>query len=75
METSAKEATNVTLAFDRLFHEIFKIVTKDSVSDTKHKDVVINRGKVVTSEGKDAPSVRLVQPKQKDQSQKKGCCK
>ena len=78
METSAKDATNVQVAFERVLNEIYKIATKNAVKEIKANVSAVTRGKKLDQE--EAPpaapvkndKVRLSSKKAKET--KKGCC-
>lgn len=79
METSAKDATNVEIAFERVLTEIYKITAKNVVKEPKSDLVKLDKGKKL--DGKEdedeapvrAKGVRLDEKKTKNKN-KSGCC-
>ena len=50
METSAKDATNVHVAFERVLNEIYKIANKSQIDIAKNKTDHISRGSKLSEE-------------------------
>ena len=79
METSAKDSTNVKMAFEKTFFEIYKLLTKNTVKDSKRKVTKIGKGKSlnITEDGIDSiqrnDCVKL-ERKKLNPEQKNGCC-
>ncbi len=85
METSAKDSVNVSVAFERVLNEIYKIATKNAVKETRPNVTTVSKGKKV-EEGdaepaaqpapvtgkKNVKGVKLDAKKTKEK--KKGCC-
>eukprot|EP00831_Metopus_contortus_P040561 TRINITY_DN31788_c0_g1_i1.p1 TRINITY_DN31788_c0_g1~~TRINITY_DN31788_c0_g1_i1.p1 ORF type:complete len:241 (+),score=31.47 TRINITY_DN31788_c0_g1_i1:142-864(+) len=72
METSAKESTNVQIAFEHLLHEIYKIKSKKEI-----QNVVASPTKPISKGIALKPEVKSTsQPgfKDKAHTKKKGCC-
>ena len=77
METSAKESTNVQVAFERVLTEIYKIATKNAVQEIASSAVpAVPKGKKVEEDGgqkKEEKRVRL-NAKQTKKKKSGGCC-
>ena len=78
METSAKEATNVQFAFERVLNEIYKIATKNAVKEIKPSSPTVIKGKKVSEEVEPEPKVtashKLDAGKLKKKEGSKKCC-
>lgn len=79
METSAKDATNVGIAFERVLNEIYKITAKHVVKEPKSSVAELSKGKKLDDEDdsevqvKPKKGVRL-DAKRVGKKENKGCC-
>lgn len=80
METSAKDATNVEIAFERVLNEIYKITAKNAVKEPKATVTELGKGKKLdTNDEEDEGPVKpkkgiRLDPKKVNKKQKQGCC-
>lgn len=79
METSAKDATNVGIAFERVLNEIYKITAKSAVKEPRSSVTEIKKGRKldnaddeseVPAKNKGGVHLKAKKPKR----QKDGCC-
>ena len=82
METSAKDSTNVKIAFEKTFHEIYRLLSKNVTKEIEGKVYKIEKGiSLDTTESENKPNKAKKQErtikltKNKANSKKKrGCC-
>jgi hypothetical protein len=75
METSAKEKTNVQIAFERVLQEIYNITTKNSVKDPTSKTANISKGtSLKEKEPEEKRGGMKLTAENTRKKGKKGCC-
>jgi Ras-related protein Rab-11A len=75
METSAKDNTNVSTAFERVLHEIYKIASKNSLKEPEKKQSKMDKGVVMDDEVEEKrDNVKLKKKNTEKKKKKGGCC-
>ena len=76
METSAKDSTNVKLAFERVLNEIYKIISKNVIEEPKSIVTALSKGKELNDDIEVFTKPKGVHLKKKNRKKEadKRCC-